>query len=48
LAENVALSKYPCPACGGEAVWNPSKGKLVCPSCGTESAAKLDAKGESV
>jgi predicted RNA-binding Zn-ribbon protein involved in translation (DUF1610 family) len=46
LTENVALSKFACPACGGEAVWNPAKGKLVCPFCGTESAAKLDAAGE--
>jgi len=46
LAENVALSKFACPACGGEAVWNPAKGKLVCPFCGTESAAKLDPTGE--
>jgi hypothetical protein len=46
LTENVALSKFACPACGGEAVWNPAKGKLVCPFCGTESAAKQDAVGE--
>ena len=46
MTENVALSKFACPACGGEAVWNPAKGKLVCPFCGTESAAKLDAAGE--
>ena len=38
-----AIAKFACPACGGEAVWNPAKQKLVCPFCGTESPAKLDA-----
>ena len=47
-AETVALSKFSCPACGGEANWNPAKQKLVCPFCGTESPAKLDATGEIV
>jgi hypothetical protein len=46
LTENVALSKFACPACGGESVWNPAKGRLVCPFCGTESAANLDAAGD--
>ena len=41
----IALSKFACPACGGEANWNPAKQKLVCPFCGTESPAKLDAAG---
>ena len=45
MAETVALSKFACPACGGEAIWNPAKQKLVCPFCGTESPAKLDADG---
>jgi ribosomal protein S27E len=40
-AETSALQKFACPACGGEAVWNPAKQKLVCPFCGTESPAKL-------
>src|SRR5690349_15511775 len=39
--ETAALQKFTCPACGGEAVWNPAKQKLVCPFCGTESPAKL-------
>ncbi len=47
-AETVALSKFSCPACGGEANWNPARQKLVCPFCGTESPAKLDAAGEIV
>ena len=48
MAETVALSKFACPACGGEAIWNPAKQKLVCPFCGTESPAKLDAGGAIV
>ena len=43
MAETVALTKFACPACGGEAVWNPARQRLVCPFCGTESAAKPDA-----
>jgi Zn finger protein HypA/HybF involved in hydrogenase expression len=45
VAETVALSKFACPACGGEAVWNPGRERLVCPFCGTESPAKPDAQG---
>jgi hypothetical protein len=41
MKEKVALAKHACPACGGEANWNPAKQKLVCPFCGTESAAPL-------
>jgi len=43
--EKVALAKFACPACGGEAVWNPAKQALVCPFCGTESAAPQAAGG---
>ena len=46
--ESLALAKFACPSCGGEAVWNPTKQKLVCPYCGTESPAKLDAGGAIV
>jgi len=45
VTETIALSKFACPSCGGEAVWNPAKQKLVCPFCGTESPAKLDPGG---
>ncbi len=45
MSETVALSKFACPACGGEANWNPARQRLVCPFCGTESPAKLDAAG---
>ena len=48
MAEAVALSKFACPACGGEAIWNPARQKLVCPFCATESPAKLDAGGAIV
>lgn len=40
-SHTAALSKFACPACGGEAVWNPGKQKLICPFCGTESSATL-------
>lgn len=36
-----ARQKFTCPACGGEAQWNPGKHALVCPYCGTESPAEL-------
>ena len=36
------LSKFPCPACGAQAEWNPAKEKLVCPFCGTESPYTID------
>ena len=45
MPETVALAKFACPSCGGEAVWNPAKQKLVCPFCGTESPAKLEPGG---
>ena len=41
--ERLALSKFDCPACGGEANWHPGKQKLVCPFCGTESPAPPEA-----
>ena len=48
MTETLALAKFSCPSCGGEAVWNPGKQKLVCPFCGTESPAKLDPHGAIV
>jgi len=41
-----ARSKYPCPACGAEAHWNPDKHALICPYCGTESPAELLVRGD--
>lgn len=46
--EESAQPKLACPACGGEAIWDPAKGKLVCPFCGTESPARIDASGAIV
>jgi len=40
-----ARQKFPCPACGAEANWNPAKNALVCPFCGTESPATLQGLG---
>ena len=37
MSEITARSKFACPACGGEAQWNPGKQALVCPFCGTVS-----------
>ena len=48
MAETVALSKFSCAACGGEATWNPAKQRLVCPFCGTESPAEQNAAGAIV
>jgi rubredoxin len=48
--EATAQKKFSCPACGGEAQWNPAKKALVCPFCGATSPAQveLNAKGEQV
>jgi hypothetical protein len=48
MSETVAQQKFACPACGGEAIWNPAKQALVCPFCGTTSPAKLDAETGSI
>lgn len=32
-----AKDKHACPACGGQAEWNPAKQMLLCPFCGAES-----------
>jgi hypothetical protein len=45
MDEAVALAKFACPACGGEATWSPAKRKLVCPFCGTESPVPAAAVG---
>src|SRR3974390_2752958 len=50
MTETVAREKFSCPACGGEAQWNPAKKALVCPFCGTTSPAlaELTSTGEEV
>jgi hypothetical protein len=40
MAEAIAQKKFACPACGGEAHWNPAKQRLVCPFCGTTAPAQ--------
>jgi hypothetical protein len=40
-----ARQKFPCPACGAEANWNPAKQALVCPFCGIESPTTLQTLG---
>jgi len=46
--QEIAQHKLACPACGAEAVWNPSRQALVCPFCGTTSPARIDATGAIV
>lgn len=48
MTEITAQQKFTCPACGAQALWNPSKKKLVCPFCGTESAAELKSDGSLI
>ena len=43
-----AKRKFPCPACGAEAEWNPAKQMLACPFCGTQSKAELKSDGTLV
>jgi ribosomal protein S27E len=47
MPEAVARSKFSCPACGAEAVWNPAKKALVCNFCGTTSPANVELTGFS-
>ena len=50
MSEATARQKFSCPACGGEARWDPAKKELACPFCGTTSPAQveLNAAGEEV
>jgi ribosomal protein S27E len=48
MSEITALRKFPCPACGAEAVWNPAKKVLACPYCGTNSPAEIKSDGTLV
>lgn len=45
MSEVRARDKFSCPACGGEARWDPAKQALVCPYCSTVSPAKLPEGG---
>jgi hypothetical protein len=42
MAETIARQKFACPACGGEARWDPAKQALICPYCSTISPAQLE------
>lgn len=42
MSEALARQKFSCPACGGEAQWNPGKQALICPFCGTTSPAQVE------
>ena len=42
MNEATARQKFSCPACGGEAQWNPAKQALVCPFCNTVSPAQVE------
>ena len=44
MPEALARKKFSCPACGGEAQWNPAKKSLVCPFCGTELQTRDEVK----
>ncbi len=48
MSEVTAIRKFPCPACGAEAEWNPKKQMLVCPYCGAESPAEINKDGTLV
>ena len=50
MTEAIAQKKFSCPACGGEAQWNPAKKALVCPFCGMVSPVQVEltATGQEV
>ncbi|HEX8833903.1 MAG TPA: hypothetical protein VF719_06865, partial [Abditibacteriaceae bacterium] len=48
MSEITASQKYACPACGGEAHWNPAKNALICAFCGTASPAELPTAGAPI
>lgn len=41
MSEVTALRKFHCPACGGDAEWNPAKNALVCPFCGAVTPVEV-------
>ncbi len=42
MSEATARQKFSCPACGGEARWEPARQALVCPFCNTVSPAQVE------
>lgn len=48
MSEVLARDKFSCPACGGEARWDPARQALICPYCATVSPAQLPASGSAI
>ncbi len=48
MSEITARSKFACPACGGEAQWNPAKQALVCPFCGNVAPMATPPEGAEI
>ncbi len=50
MSQATAHKKFSCPACGGEAQWNPAQQALICPYCGATSPAQMEltAAGDEV
>ena len=50
MSDATAHKKFSCPACGGEAQWNPGQQALICPYCGATSPAQMEltAAGDEV
>lgn len=46
MREAAANERFDCPACGGDARWDPAAKALACPYCGTQ--APMDAPGGGV
>ena len=42
MPDATTQKKFSCPACGGEAQWNPAKKALICPFCGATSPAQAE------
>lgn len=45
MTDLISQHKFPCPACGASAEWNPGKRALVCPACGTTSPMEVSPQG---
>jgi len=48
MDEVTARSKFACPSCGAEAVWDPARQALVCQYCGTLAPGKMDPSQETI
>ena len=45
MPDFISQHKFPCPACGASAEWNPAKRALVCPACATVSPMEVSPQG---